>query len=128
MTTCVGAGRQTEFEYIVSLRGREPGTCRGPLLGIVIGPRRLEILERAVPEAHDLLWDSFEPYLDQMFFVLCAGHWMDLAYFCGLRARQNRNGEWFAEANALLDQMFAEARWDPKEISNMVTWQRVQLT
>lgn len=127
---CVGTARQSEFEFIASLRDRQPEDCRGPLFPLGFSGYRLELLEESLllAEARDRLWDGYLPGREEVAFVLCAAHWMDLSYISGVCAQHQRRADWFDTASALLRQIFLAARWDPKEIANMVTWQRVQLT
>ncbi len=131
---CVGTGAQTEFEFIRSLRdrGREGfGECRGPLLTLTLSGHGLQTLEDSLMScgAHETLWSGFQrSAAADMAFTLCAAHWMDISHVAGNHARQYQRTDWFAEASSLLKRTLHTAGWDPKEIANMVAWQRVQLT
>lgn len=115
------------MDFVASLVGRS-GECRGPLLQLSFSGYRLEVLEESLRTA-DRLWDGFDGDSGGLLaFSLCAAHWMDLSYLSGVRAREYHRLDWFNEASALLRQICEVARWDEKEISNMLTWQRVQLT
>jgi len=128
---CEGTGPLTEFEYIASLRNREPDQCRGPRLGLAFSAWGLQTLEDSLcsEDAEELLWSGFEPVAgDRVVFILCAAHWMDLSYRSGVNGRTLGRPDWFSAGSNLLVHILAAAKWDPKEITNMVTWQRVQLT
>ncbi len=127
--TCADAGRQSEYDYVRSTVGREPDECRGPLLTLSFPGFRLNRLEESLPaEAIGRLWDGFRDGAGQITFTRCAAHWMDLSYQSGMNARMNARTDWFNEATQLLRMIFAAARWDGKEMSNLLAWQRVQLT
>ncbi len=125
--------RATEYEFIASMRHRAPGQCRGPALSLPLSAYRLELLEEAAvgaPALVERLWDGFQPWAEcrQLSFTMCAGHWFDLSYTAGVNARRTGRRDWFDAAGALLSQAMDIAGWDPKEIANMVNWQRVSLT
>ncbi len=127
---CVGTEKVTEFEFINSVRGRSSGECRGPLLALSFTGLTLETLEESFVSypAYALLWSGFTPSDGLITFSLCAAHWMDLSYLAGINGRRHDRADWFNVASLLLRQLLDAAGWDAKEISNMVTWQRVQLT
>lgn len=129
---CAGTARMTEFEFIQSMADRGRDECRGPLVELSLSAVRLDILETSFQSqiAVGLLWQGLVPHTDGAWltFQLCAAHWMDLASLTSVRARQYLRGDWLAEASVLLNDVCRAASWDPKEISNLLTWQRVQLT
>lgn len=93
---------------------------------------RLHALEEAFQSqrASELLWGALVPRSDGdwLTFLLCAVHWMELASLIAVRAHQYLRGDWLSESSALLHEICDAAAWDPKEIANLLTWQRVQLT
>lgn len=129
---CVGTGTITELDFIASMANRGADQCRGPIVDLSFSAVRLDTLETAFDsdQASGLLWGGLVHRTDGAWltFGLCAIHWMDLASLVGVRARQYVRGDWMAEASILLNQVCEQAGWDPKEISNLLTWQRVQLT
>ncbi len=127
----------TEYEFVTSLAGRAPGQCHGPAVTLFLSGYRLELLEEALHsrQALDRLWDGFEPYEiawdgrdDKLAFRLCAAHWFDLSRRAGQVALISARRDLFGVAGVLLHEVLTGAGWDPKEVANMVTWQRVQLT
>jgi hypothetical protein len=125
---CTGTGAITEFDFIKSTRDRSPEECRGPLVALSLTGHRLDTLEQSFhsQRAHELLWNAYDPdpLTDRVTFKLCAAHWMDLSYLAGMRARLIGRREWMSEASALLKEVCQGARFDPKEIANMIAWQR----
>lgn len=131
--TCLPTEACDELSFVRAVSARSPQVdqCAGPSLRISFWPYRVFILEHilASKEASDILWDGFrEDDQHGVHFELCAGHWMDLATVCGLRARQYRRADWADQAQILLGQVCTVAGWDAKEIANMFAWQRLRLT
>ncbi len=130
---CVGAPEPlTELDYILSLRDRQPAGCCGPLITLPVIGYRVELLETSFqsPAASALLWDGMLPNHDgdPLQFRLCAAHWMDLCYLCGMQGRRTNRRDWIGEATVLIKQVSTGAGWDAREIANMMMWQRVLLT
>jgi hypothetical protein len=130
--SCTGSVCRTELDFITALRRRGSGACCGPLLTLALVTRRLETMETALAHserAGEVLWAGFVRGDDPPFrFALCAGHWLDIGFTIQIRAIRLQQLIWRNESINLLRQVCQEAGWDPKEISNMMTWQRVLLT
>lgn len=128
---CVGIGRQTEYEFIQSIRDRRPGDCRGPHATLKLWRHQIGLLDECFEigtAPHDLLWQNFQadhPFEGFCVFRLCAAHWMDLSYLVGIRSRENGRVDWMALGSSLMHKACLGAGFDPKEIINMIHWQRV---
>lgn len=130
---CLPTEVSDELDFIHALMRRTSSfsQCCGPLLRIAFWPYRVFVLEHVLnsQQASDMLWDGFlEDGCVGVHFELCGAHWMDLAGLCQFRARQYRRDDWSTEAEQLLRDICVTARWDPKEILNMIAWQRERLT
>lgn len=131
--TCTPTSATNELDFVLALheRDRDLTSCCGPTLTLEMSLCRAFTLQQVFdsPAASDLLWgghDLEDPYGSA--FTLCAGHWLDLTALLWLRSRNSQRADWFAEADRLLRDVCAAARWDPKEILTMFQWQRTRLT
>lgn len=119
---------------MVSLRDREPvRDCRGPLVNLSFTEMEISTLGASLMSevAQEFLWSKRvfgEELLDRMMFSLCCAHWLDVAWLGGMNALRWGRKDWMAEASSLTDWVMLGADWDRKEMSNMLTWQRVPLT
>lgn len=130
---CLAVPGQTELEFIQSLRDRSEHNnhCAGPLVRLSFSPYRLSTIEEAFGSevAHDLLWSGYLPHiLDTAAFELCAVHWMDLACLVLARSALADATHWRFGGELILNQLFHKTGWDPREISNLLAWQRTYLT
>ncbi len=129
---CRGTSSITEWQYVHQLHGRQGGSCCGPLVTLPLVDGRLDRLEEGLQSemASRLLWSGLVDALEvnPRMFRLCAVHWMELCYLISNHAHTSRRRDWWGEASLLLRQICAGAGWDPKEIANMMMWQRVRLT
>lgn len=130
---CLPTHTPGELEFVHALVARRcpVAECCGPLLRIAFWPYRVFVLEHLMdsPDASDLLWDGFmSDGAVGIHFELCGAHWMDLVAVCQLRAAQYRRSDWGGQADQLLVDVCTTAGWDPKEILNMMAWQRERLT
>lgn len=125
---CVGSGPCSEFDFVRAMpRRRTIEQCCGPLLALIISSARLETIEESITdtESHDRLMAGFDPHCPAgLLFELCAAHWMDVSFVAGCEAGRHNRRDWFWAATALLRQICSTADWDPKEISNLIAWQR----
>lgn len=132
LVDCLDAGRQTELEFVHSLRGRQVGECRGPLVEIELPARLAERLEDSFcgnVAALDILTESLHVACGtSATFRLCVAHWLDLAHVSVLHGQEHRNRQWVEVADNLFQRACRTAGWDPKELSNMLVWQRAKLT
>ncbi len=122
----------TELDFIHAMRGRRPGDCCGPVVRLPLAAYRVELLEDSFQsrKANEVLWDGLRPSTtdDRLLFDLCVAHWMDLSYLSGMQGRRLHRRDWIGEATTLLNQICRGARWDVREVANMMKWQRVLLT
>lgn len=126
---CTPSQATTELQFVQALGARDPhvGECCGPMLRIGLWGYRLLTLERIFDSqvATDILWGGMhDDGALGIHFSLCAAHWMDLASLVWMRSQQSGIADWYSEADHLLRDVCAAARWDPKEIVNMFAWQR----
>lgn len=129
MTRCVGTGPQTELEFVASVSGREPGdvlVCRGPLVALTMDFDRLAALTSGIhrPSIHALVRPQRHPSGIAR-VVLCALHWLDVAYEVGHSGLAHRRGDWVMISESVVRSMCAALSWDAKEIANMFRWQRL---
>ena len=130
---CTAKEAATELEFVQQLCARRPhvNECCGPLLTIAFPTTGVFVLEHILDSgaASDLLWDGFLPdrHVD-VYFRLCAGHWIDLTGLCVWRAKQFARSDWHGIAENLMNEVCQAASWDAKEIANMFAWQRLRLT
>ncbi len=82
------------------------------------------------PRAVQVLWlHAVHVETDPRFhFRFCAAHWMDLHRFLAVRAETECRNDWAGACQILLKQICRSARWDPKEVANLIGWLRVTLT
>lgn len=121
----------TELEFVQTLATRSVGQCAGPGLTLALQSYRVITLETIFHSdlATALLWDGYRcEGRTGTHFDLCAAHWLDLCALTWMRSQQYRKRDWHAEADQLLRDLCEQAGWDPKEIVNMFSWQRTQLT
>jgi hypothetical protein len=122
----------TELDFVLALRHRRAGTCCGPLVRLPMSAGRIQRLEHSFQSrrAVDTLWDGLAPSgtRNRLLFDLCVAHWMDLSYLTGIQGRRLKRRDWVGEGSTLLDQACRGARWDAREMANMMKWQRVLLT
>lgn len=129
---CIGTDRPvSEYEFVRSVGDRDHGAqCRGPLVTLSFAGYSFDLLEESLHEhpVRTWLWAGFDPTQEQMTYTMCAVHWMDVSYVAGVHAYRHRRSDWLHEASALLDRVCYASKWDTKEMSNLLTWQRMQLT
>lgn len=131
--SCTGTAPVTELQFATLLRDgdRDLFDCCGPTITLAFTAITVATLEDACESAlaRELLWSGYCPqYLDQVVFTLCVGHWMILACLAGTRGRAYDRGDWLGSATTLLARICQHAGWDIKELVNMLSWQRTQLT
>lgn len=130
MAVCTGQ-RQTELQFIQASRGRATAECGGPLLVLSLSLAQLSVLNDAASDAAIArLWVASAGVnahrgLD---FQLCAAHWMDLIYWCGIHSALLECPASFTLACALIRALAQAAGWDMRELANLLAWQRVALT
>lgn len=128
MTACRDAGPCTELDFVASLAGRNHD-CRGPLLPITLPQPHIEGIGDSLAVRGDTFWSSSTPAAGNSFtFTLCAAHWLDVSYLCGISGTLNGRRDWFNIATELLNAILRTAGWDPREMSNLLAWRRAQLT
>jgi len=128
MTACHDAGHSTELDFVASLTGRNHG-CRGPLLSITLPQPHITGIGDSLATRADQFWSAASPATGDSFtFTLCAAHWLDLSYLCGISGTLNGRRDWFNIATDLLNAILRSAGWDPRELSNLLAWRRGQLT
>lgn len=130
---CLPTETPTELEFIQALvrRRRVINECQGPLLRIAMWPYRVFLLESILDSsiASDMLWSGHcNDGCMGVHFELCGAHWMDLVILCEVRAFQYNRRDWQAEAEQLHIDVCRAGGWDPKEMLNMIMWQRERLT
>lgn len=130
---CRGSECKTEHDFVALIvrDDRAPHDCCGPLVRLGFSAMQLCVIEESFQSAaaDDLLWAGFDPEpIEAMYFVLCALHWMELACLVSMRGHQHAKPGWHTNGSELLSRVCGTQSWDPKEIANAFTWQRVRLT
>lgn len=128
---CVPTNAVSELEFVKSLPGRGDEICAGPRLRMAVAADQVWEMDRIFDSelAHEVLWSGFEHDSGVgLEFALCAAHWLDLIALFWVRSLQQGLRESEVQARVLLRDLCFIARWDAKEIVNMLAWQRLRLT
>jgi hypothetical protein len=127
--SCMNQPLITELDFVIALNRRGlREACTGPLVTIEMDYSRAFTIERICHSriASRIFWGGLAvDTADQLTFVACAAHWLDLACLMWMRAAQQRRPDAQGEADQLLRDLCAPLRWDPKEIVNMFQWRRL---
>lgn len=130
---CLATPALSELDFAHELFRRDStlSQCAGELITMTFWAYRVFMLEQILDSstASDLLWDGFTgDGAESVQFELCCAHWFDLAVLAEMRAAQYRRRDWAQTAERLFLSLCKLARWDAKELLNMVTWSRERLT
>ena len=131
--SCTAGASCTELQFVTALGARDSlsWNCIGPAVTLTLTGHEVRVIGSAVhsPVAFRMLIDNQDPGIDgDPQFTLCAVHWLDLAGLAGVHGRLYQRSRWLAVAAALVRRVCRHAGWDPKEISNLLGWQQIQLT
>lgn len=104
------------------MRGRKVEDCVGPEITLTLSSRTIRDIHTALG-----YWPAFAArFLEGVngppfTCRLCAGHWLLVTYLAGSSAEYHGRTDWLVTTNAVLQAVIATARWDAKEVANLMT-------